>query len=84
MSKSLKSFQASSLTECNIDELVDINTVKIDAEKSKPEKYFDFLRQIKNPYLFRVGNVAVKVVFSENGNSFQQQMESLIRANLGN
>lgn len=83
MIKSLKSLQTSSLTECNIDELVDINTVKIDTERSKPEKYFEYLRQIKNPYLFRVGDVAVKVVFSEKGNSFQQQMESLIRANLG-
>ena len=45
------------------DSLVDLHDVKIDAEKSVPEKMNDYFEQIKNPYLFKVGDIKVKVSF---------------------
>lgn len=59
-------------------ELVDLNSVVIDESLPIPERVADFIRQIKNPYCFKVGNVAVKVVYKENGPSFQEQMENII------
>lgn len=79
----LKSLQNSSLTKCNKDELVDINSIVIDTAKSKEERMLDFLCQIKNPYLFKVGDIAVKVVYSKNSLTLQHQMESLVQSNLG-
>ena len=45
------------------DSLVDLRDVNIDSDKSVPEKMNDYFEQIKNPYLFKVGDVRVKVSF---------------------
>ena len=37
-----------------------------------------FIKQIGNPYCFRVGDVAVKVVYKENGPTFQQNLEDML------
>lgn len=83
MIEKLKALKNSSVTHCNKDDLVDLNSIVIDSSKSKSERMLDFLFQIKNPYLFKVGDVAVKVVYSNNEITLQKQMESLIKANLG-
>lgn len=65
----------------NVDKssLVDLNTVVIDESLPVSERISSFVQQIKNPYCFRVGNVAVKVRYKENGPSFQQNFEDLLR-----
>ena len=45
------------------DSLVDLRDVKIDPSKSVVDKMNDYFEQIKNPYLFKVGDVRVKVSF---------------------
>ena len=45
------------------DSLVDLRDVNIDSGKSVPEKMNDYFEQIKNPYLYKVGDVRVKVSF---------------------
>lgn len=44
--------------------LVDVTTIKIDENLSKEERVAEFLRQVKNPYCSRVGDVVVKNVYS--------------------
>lgn len=61
-------------------ELVDIRNVKIDTEKPVTERIEDYVRQIRNPYCFKVGDVAVKVSFSENGGSFEDRFEQMLTA----
>lgn len=51
------------VADCSKDSLVDLHDVKIDPEKSVTEKMNDYFEQIKNPYLFKVGDVRVKVSF---------------------
>lgn len=58
--------------------LVDLRSVKIDTEKPIPERIENFIEQIQNPYCFRVGEVAVKVVYKENGPTFQQSFEEML------
>lgn len=72
-----------SVKDCDKSALTDILTVKIDQYKSTTEKLIDFISQVKNPYLFKLGDLAVKVTFDEGGKSLQQLVESLILANLG-
>jgi len=59
-------------------ELIDLNTIHIDQEKPVAERIESFIQQIKNPYCFKVGDIAVKVNYKEDGPTFQQNFEELI------
>lgn len=60
--------------EVDPDTLVDIREVKIDRSLPREQRMADFIRQVKNPYCFRVGKVVVGVGFAQNGVTFEQQM----------
>lgn len=62
----------------NCSQLVDLNTVVIDENQSVEERLESFIEQIKNPYCFRVGDIAVKVIYKENGPTFQQNFEEML------
>ena len=51
------------IADCSKDSLVDLHDVKIDSSKSVVDKMNDYFEQIKNPYLFKVGDIRVKVSF---------------------
>ena len=53
--------------------------VTIDETKPVPERVAEFIRQIQNPYCFRIGDVVIKVVYKENGPSFQQNMIDMLQ-----
>ena len=72
-----------SLMDCDKATLVDITEIKIDDAKPSAERMIDFIQKVKNPYLFRVGDVAVKIKFEEGAERLQKKIESLILANLG-
>ena len=61
------------------ESLVDINEIEIDDSLSPQERAEEFLRQIKNPYCFRVGDVVVKNVYSDDGVSLQERFEQFAR-----
>ena len=60
------------------NQLVDLNSVVIDESRPVRERMASFVQQIGNPYCFRVGDVAVKVVYKENGPTFQQNLEDML------
>lgn len=60
------------------NQLVDLNSVVIDESKPVEERMLSFIQQIRNPYCFRVGDVAVKLVYKENGPTFQQNLEDML------
>ena len=51
------------IADCSESDLVDLHDVKIDTGKPVVDKMNDFFEQIKNSYLFKVGDVRVKVSF---------------------
>ena len=59
--------------------LVDLMSVRIDDALPVSDRIASFVEQIKNPYCFRVGNVAVKVKYKDSGPTFQQNFEDLLR-----
>lgn len=83
MKKVIESMKQISIKECDKEQLVDLSSIEIDGTRSKQERMTDYLRQVKNPYCFKVGDVAVRLVFDEGGRSFQQCMEELVQANIG-
>lgn len=46
------------------DSLVDIRDVKIDRSMSVEDRMKSYVKQIKNPYMFKVGNTVVRVSYA--------------------
>ena len=59
--------------------LVDIRDVVINDDLPKEERMASFIRQIKNPYCYRVGDVVVKNVYSNDGVSLRERFEQFAR-----
>jgi len=57
------------------DSLVDVTQIHIDESLTKEERLKEFVRQVKNPYCFRVGDVVVKNVYSGDGVSLKERFE---------
>ena len=57
------------------DTLTDIRDVKIDKSLPGDQRISDFVRQIQNPYCFKVGKVLVSVGFSRDGVTLEQRMK---------
>lgn len=47
-----------------LESLVDIRDVKIDRSKPVEKRMKSYVEQIKNPYLFKVGNTIVRVSYA--------------------
>ena len=73
--KQLEICHTKDLKDVSIQELVDISTISVDKSKPKIEKIFDFMDQIGNPYLFKVGNIGVRVSFKSTGPTMQEKLE---------
>lgn len=48
----------------HLDSLVDIRDVKIDRSMSVEDRMKSYVEQIKNPYMFKVGNTVVRVSYA--------------------
>lgn len=46
------------------EELVDITKLSIDRSLEVDDRKAEFIRQVKNPYCYRVGNIIVKSSYS--------------------
>lgn len=61
------------------DSLVDVTQIVIDESLSKEERVAEYLRQVKNPYCFRVGKMVVKNIYSNDGVSLEERFEQFAR-----
>ena len=75
---SLGELQAVDIRMVRPEDVVDIQQIKIDEGLSQQEKRREFIRQVKNPYCFRVGKVIVKASYSGNGVSLNERFEELV------
>lgn len=48
---------------CDPETLVDLRDIRIDVTRPRSERLDAFLRQIHNPYLFKVEGLVVKAVY---------------------
>ena len=63
----------------NPETLVDITGIKIDESMPKEERIKEYLRQVKNPCCFRVGDMVVKCSYSNDGVTIRDRFEQLVR-----
>lgn len=61
------------------EELVDIRTVTIDMKLPKEQRIQSFLKQIKNPYLFRYGDIVIQSVFPETETTLDERLKQYFR-----
>ena len=66
--------------EVPYEERVDISDVKIDPDLPIMQRIEDYIRQIKNPYAFKCGEIAVNVGLSHNGKTLKDAMTSYLNA----
>lgn len=66
------------LMSVNPDDVTDITKLRIDSSKSVEERRRQYLKQVGNPYLVRVGDTIVSVSFAENGVSFEEAFENML------
>lgn len=73
-----RKFLEMDFSDAKLEELADIGKVRIDRKKSVEERKRQYLNQVKNPYLVRVGDTMVKIRFANNGVSFEDAFENLL------
>ncbi len=47
------------------EKVIDLRDIQIDGSLAVPERVASFLEQVKNPYLFKVGDIFVKVNYKD-------------------
>ncbi len=63
----LEEMQAVDIRIVDRDTLVDIRDVCIDETLPRDERFRSFLKQIKNPFVFKCGNIVIKTTYAKNG-----------------
>ena len=59
--KTLQELKRVNIKEVNPDELVDISEIEIDTKQSVQKRVKEYVEQVHNPYLVRVGRYVVKL-----------------------
>ena len=73
-----RKFLETDFSDVKLEELTDIGKIRIDRKKSVEEKKRQYLKQVGNPYLVRVGDTMVKIRFANSGVSFEEAFENLL------
>ena len=63
----------------NPDTLVDIATVEVDRSLSRAEQMKQFLKQIKNHYLYKCNGIIVKIAYANTSQTIEDCVEHYIR-----
>jgi hypothetical protein len=67
----------------SFDERVDITSIKLDMDAPAACRAEQYLRQVKNPYRFRVGDTAVNVEFTEGGKTLRDSVKAYLMGQRG-
>ena len=60
----LEKMRNTDIRNVNVDELVDIQDVRVDETLPPHERAMEYIRQIKNPYCYKSNGIVVKVSFA--------------------
>lgn len=66
------------IREADREALVDILEIEIDKDLSDTEKKREFIRQIKNPYLYRQGEYVIKLSFANTDATLTDRLKEYI------
>ena len=60
--------------------LVDIRDVRIDRSLPLEERVKSYVEQVKNPYMFKVGNTVVRVSYADTNKTMNDNFVNMIAA----
>lgn len=76
--KTLQELKRVNIKEVNPDELVDISEIEIDTKQSVQKRVKEYVEQVHNPYLVRVGEYVVKIRYSDCKETLNDRMKQYI------
>ena len=76
--KTLQELKRVNIKEVNPDELVDISEIEIDTKQSVQKRVKEYVEQVHNPYLVRVGEYVVKIGYSDCEETLNDRMKQNI------
>ena len=79
LEEKLKKCKDIDLSEVDIDEVDDLDKIKISRRKSKEERIIDFISKTKNPYIFNVNARLIKIEFTDNGRKAEDSVTNIIK-----
>lgn len=76
--KTLQELKRVNIKEVNPEELVDISEIEIDTKQSVQKRVKEYVEQVHNPYLVRVGEYIVKVGYSDCKETLNDRLKQYI------
>jgi len=76
---SIEEMKAVDIRNVDPESLVDVTRILISEDMTKEERAAEFVKQVRNPYCFRVGDIIVKNVYSSDGISLKERFEQFAR-----
>ena len=76
--KTLQELKRVNIKEVNPDELVDISEIEINTKQSVQKRVKEYVEQVHNPYLVRVGEYVVKIGYSDCEETLNDRMKQYI------
>lgn len=80
LEEKLKTCKDIDLSEVDIDEVDDLDKIKISRKKSKEKRIKDFITKTKTPYIFKVNGRLVKIEFTDNGRKAEEAITNIIKS----
>ncbi|EGT4625337.1 TPA: hypothetical protein KNN56_001753 [Clostridioides difficile] len=74
----LQKLRQERLDDVDINTLTDLKNISVDTSISKEKRVEKLLSSGINPYLFRVGDMKIKVVYSNTGKTLSDIIENLV------
>jgi len=74
----LEAMQDVDIGTVSTEDLIDINDVTINRDLPIEERILDFVKQIKNPYLYRCGKAVVKVSFADTEDTLEGKLKGYL------
>lgn len=68
-----------SLRQLNLNEIIDISTVKINKKDKKEDKMLSYINQVKNPYLYKSKDFIIRIHYNENTLFLEQIFKEYIQ-----
>ena len=65
------------VSSCDINSLMDLREINIDTTKPVMQRMASFLEQVQNPYVFKVGDIVMKVDYG-NGKQFAEAFTDIL------
>ena len=75
---SLQELKRANIKEVNPDALVDISEIEINTKQSVQKRVEEYVEQVHNPYLVRVGEYVVKIGYSDCKETLNDRMKQYI------